>query len=205
MTIEQQVALYLDNLDRRVARLETLEAAGGGGGGGGDLFLIETVNLTAQGKIQIKNIPSTAKHLFFSGFVLGNANNCAIIMNGATHGNDMSALSGFPCNGFGGMATYVGNLVPLGMQAFSSAGVPVGSFAALWGWIPDIQDTSNKTGACGWTGVFNRDDAISHYLTDYRGGGNWDAAAAITQIDLFHGTGATFEAGSRFSLYGLTA
>jgi hypothetical protein len=205
MTIEQQVAYYLDHLDRRVSRLETLEAAGGGGGG--DLFLIETVNLTVQGNIQITNIPSTAKHLFYTGFVRGNGQNCAIIMNGAAHALDLTNLATYPCVSFAGQATFINNLVVLGGISFSAVGTPDDSFASLWGWIPDIQDTSNKTGACGWTGAFLRDDVIQHNLADYRGGGNWDSAAAITQIDLFHSGagGALFEAGSRFTLYGLTA
>jgi hypothetical protein len=169
--------------------------------------LIETVTLDVQGKIQILNIPATAKHLFYTGFVLGNGNNCSIIMNGSAHANDLSALSTFPCGGLAVTGTFVGNLVPLGMASFSGTGVPTDSFCALWGWIPDIQDASNKTGATGWAGIFARDDLISHYLTDYRGGGNWDSATPITQIDLFHSGagGADFEVGSVFSLYGLTA
>ena len=204
MTIEQQVALYLSHLDRRVSRLETLEASGGGNGGG-DLFLIETKTLTAQGIIQFLNIPSTAKSIFYTGFLLGNGTNMGMIINGAATVTDLSNLLNRICTA-GGCATTFGNVRIGASQSMSQAGLPADVFSAIWGWIPDIQDATNHPGTAAWSGMFYRDDHV-HGLWQARGGGNWDKPGPITQIDIFHDgpAGNFWEAGSRFSLYGLAA
>ncbi len=203
MTLEQQVALYLDHLDRRVSRLETLEASGGGGGG--DLFLIETKTLTVQGIIQFKDIPDTAKSILYTGNLLGGGTNMGMIINGSASAIDLSNLMNATCTLTVG-ATTLGNVRMGVCQDGAGVGIPVDVFSVIFGFIPDIQEGTNYTGTSAWSGMFERDD-FSHRLHQGRGGGNWAKTGPITQIDIIHdGPGGTlWEAGSRFSLYGLTS
>jgi len=204
MTIEQQVALYLDHLDRRLSRLETLEATGGGGGGG-DLFLIETKTLTVAGIIQFLNIPSTAKSILYTGNLLGAGSNMAMIINGGATATDLSNLMNMTCSTTSGVTTF-GNVRMGVIQSSVGVGAPSDVFSAIFGLIPDAQEATNHTGTMAWSGVFTRDDFV-HDLRQGRGGGNWDKSGPITQIDIVHdGAGAAqWQAGSIFTLYGLTS
>lgn len=204
MAIEHEIAAYLISLDDRVSRLETLEQQAGGGGGGGDLFLIETVGpLTVNGIIQISGIPATAKGLFYTGFVRSlNGTSLALVINTATTATDLSSLLIASCAGGATGLTTFGN-VRMGLAPSNAGiGIPADIFSALMGWVPDIQDTTNKTGTIARSGYFSRDDFV-HNVSVGRGGGNWDKAAAITQVDLVHDGGNIFVIGSVFSLYGI--
>ena len=206
--VRYELAYRMLDLDKRVSRLETLEAPGGGGGGSGDLFLIETIEITdvAGGAIQFDTIPATAKHLFYTGFMLGNGTNMYMIINGGATATDLSNLGNFTC-GFGGGATTINNVRMGFSQSQSSVGVPTDVFSAIWGWIPNpLGDLDQHLGTMSWSGALQRDDLISQNLWNSRGGGNWDRDCPITQINVGHdgAGGNTWEQGTLFSLYGLT-
>lgn len=206
ISVLRQMAATLLNFDKRVARLETLEATGNGGGAG-DLFLIETIIIPAGpgGPIQFDTIPANAKHLFYTGFLNGNGSNMGCIINAGATATDLSNLMNATC-GFGGGGTTFGN-VRMGMS-FSSSGVgaPTDVASGLWGFIANCNAASSQhLSTCAWSGAFVRDD-FSHELHFGRGGGNWDRNAPITQINFFHdgAGGNTWFEPSTISLYGLT-
>lgn len=203
MDVRYELAFRMLDLDKRVSRLETLEAPGGGGGSG-DLFLIETVAIDEgdEGTITFLTIPDTAIHLLYVGWLLGSGTNMYCIINGSATATDLSDLGNFTCT-FGGGVTTIGNLRMGVCASDAGVGAPSDILSGIWGFIPNALG-SKHLGTAAMSGVFERDDFV-HTFHNGRGGGNWDSAGPIARIDFGHDGGATtiWQGPSMMSLYGL--
>lgn len=205
-------------LDKRIARLETLEF---GSLAGGCWTEIETITVPAGAgvpNVNFQGIPQIYLHLAMIISARTSANVCSSIkvffnsdegenywynihrLNGATGAPTHSCSVVF---GIAAFASYIG----LGRIPGASFGFPE-LFSDIYNsenlWIPDYRCPYKKK-SCHWDNETLCADAEEISADKFRelGGGFWHSVVAINEIDVSIVGAGNFTQNSKFSLYGI--
>ncbi len=203
----------LDNLQRRVSRLETLEAGVGGVGG---FTLIETIRLTAEAaEFKFDNIPQTYQHLFWDSslrcrwigpFTGSSFPDVFLQMNGDTAAN-------YAWGAALGAAFYSQAVsetrIRVGRMPTPGSGIPTynENYASAAGWINHYQSTAKKTSITHHGGMMaGTSGEVPRTFLLWKGSGVWDSLDAINELRFHAWVGVSsvvYRAHSRISLYGV--
>lgn len=212
MTFPIQATQRLTDLQKRVDRLETLEAAAGGVGG---FTLIETIRKTGDAtEFLFEDIPQTYQHLFWDyslrghwvgGSGSGSFVNVYLQMNGDTGNNYAYRIN------WGGFTQANVNIsvIPIGLLYVPGSGIPTydETYANEVGWINHYQSAVKKTSITFHGGTMvGTSGEVPRSISTWKGSGVWDSLSPITELRFSSVVGVAsifFLVGSRISLYGV--
>lgn len=174
-------------------------------GGGGSFAAISDSTLVSAGTFDFQSIAGTYAHLLIVWQIRATQNAAAV--NGAIRFNndsgsnymyeELNATDTPPSSGGTGL-TAAGKFGIVGGTSLATNLAAAGTI-----WIPNYAGTAFFKQWLGSSGVA-LGTAAANQVTQ-NAWGTWQSASAITRVTLLPGTGTTFEAGSRATLYGVAA
>lgn len=198
----------IDNHEKRIARLETLEQTPGGGG----FTLIEEIIVTdnVTNSITFAAIPQDYQHLcilmsarHYTTPGSGCGDTIALQMNGATGAvYDWARRQGAVFS-----SANSANHIRICFLTTHYTGVPdnARAFNTFVGWISDYHHANKQTAITWHSGAWcSTSDEVPGGWIDDKGSGQWKNLAAITSLRFFTTyAGASFKIDSKFCLYGI--